>query len=214
MAYVKIKDIFLHNQLWVARQLKKDPKYFKNLALGQKPQYLFIGCSDSRVSTEVLMNAEPGDVFIHRNIGNVVPSNDLNSLSVISYAVNHIRVKHIVVCGHYNCGGVKAAMTVSDAGLLNPWLRHIRDVYRLHKAQLNAIECLDKRYDKLVELNVIEQCINIIKTRDVQKALLEKRISIHAWVFDVRTGNLIDLKLNVKKIMKEIMDIYNLFDEE
>ncbi|MCC6252132.1 MAG: carbonic anhydrase [Bacteroidia bacterium] len=214
MAYVKIKDIFLHNQLWVARQLKKDPKYFKNLALGQKPQYLFIGCSDSRVSTEVLMNAEPGDVFIHRNIGNVVPSNDLNSLSVISYAVNHIRVKHIVVCGHYNCGGVKAAMTVSDAGLLNPWLRHIRDVYRLHKAQLNAIECLDERYDKLVELNVIEQCINIIKTRDVQKALLEKRLNIHAWVFDVRTGNLIDLKLNVKKIMKEIMDIYNLFDEE
>lgn len=211
---MKISDIFKCNDKWVAKQLKADPNYFKKLAKGQKPQYLFIGCSDSRISTEVLMVSKPGDVFIHRNIANLVPSNDLNALSVINYAVNHIRVKHIVVCGHYNCGGVKAAMTVSDEGLLNPWLRHIRDVYRLHKKELDSIENLEQRYDRLVELNVMEQCINVIKTRDVQKALLEKRIKIHGWVFDVRTGKLKDLKINLKKIMTEIMDIYNLFEKK
>jgi len=209
---MKIGDIFRHNRRWIAERLEADPEYFEKLAGQQTPEYLFFGCSDSRVSVESLLGTRPGDVFMHRNIGNVVPSNDLNALSVISYAVNHIRIKHIIVCGHYNCGGVKAAMTARDEGLLNPWLRHIRDVYRLHRNELNGIASVDRRYDRLVELNVREQCINIVKTRDVQKALLEKRISIHGWVFDLRTGRLIDLKINIKKIMDEIMDVYNLFE--
>ncbi len=209
---MKIGDIFRHNRRWIAERLEADPEYFEKLAGQQTPEYLFFGCSDSRVSVESLLGTRPGDVFMHRNIGNVVPSNDLNALSVISYAVNHIRIKHIIVCGHYNCGGVKAAMAARDEGLLNPWLRHIRDVYRLHRNELNGIASVDRRYDRLVELNVREQCINIVKTRDVQKALLEKRISIHGWVFDLRTGRLIDLKINIKKIMDEIMDVYNLFE--
>ncbi len=208
-----ISDIFEHNRRWIAERLEADPGYFDRLAGTQQPEYLFFGCSDSRVSVESLLGTRPGDVFMHRNIGNVVPSNDLNALSVISYAVNHVRVKHIIVCGHYNCGGVQAAMTVKDEGLLNPWLRHIRDVYRIHREELNAITSLNRRYDRLVELNVVEQCINIVKTRDVQKALLEKRISIHGWVFDLRTGRLIDLKINIGEIMKDIMDVYNLFEE-
>jgi len=209
---MKISDIFSHNRKWIAERLESDPEYFVKLAGQQTPEYLFFGCSDSRVSVESLLGTKPGDVFMHRNIGNVVPSNDLNALSVISYAVNHVRIKHIIVCGHYNCGGVKAAMTARDEGLLYPWLRHIRDVYRLHRKELNGIASVERRYDRLVELNVLEQCINIVKTRDVQKALLEKRISIHGWVFDLRTGRLIDLKINIKKIMDEIMDVYNLFE--
>lgn len=209
---MKIKDIFKHNEEWVAEQLRIDPNYFKKLSVGQKPKYLFIGCSDSRVSADIIMAAEPGDVFIHRNIANIVPSNDLNALAIINYSVNHLRVKDIVVCGHYNCGGIKVAMEARDEGLLNPWLRHIRDVYRLHKEELNTITSIHKRYDRLVELNVQEQCINIIKTRDVQKALLEKRIRIHGWVFDLKTGKLIDLKIDIEKIMRDIMDVYNLFE--
>lgn len=209
---MEISDIFAHNRRWIAERLKADPEYFVKLAGDQQPEFLFFGCSDSRVSVESLLGTKPGDVFMHRNIGNVVPSNDLNALSVISYAVNHVRVKRIIVCGHYNCGGVMAAMTAKDEGLLNPWLRHIRDVYRLHRDELNSIANPDQRYDRLVELNVLEQCINIVKTRDVQKALLEKRISIHGWVFDLRTGRLIDLKLDIPKIMQDIMDVYNLFD--
>lgn len=176
---MKIRDIFEHNEKWIAERLRADPDYFVKLSGPQKPEYLFIGCSDSRVSVESLLGTKPGDVFMHRNIGNVIPSNDLNALSVISYAVNHIRIKHIIVCGHYNCGGVKAAMTARDEGLLNPWLRHIRDVYRIHRNELNSIDTPGRRFDRLVELNVVEQCINIVKTRDVQKALLEKRISLH-----------------------------------
>jgi len=211
MAYKNIKEIFDHNERWIEKQLAADPEYFVKLSKRQKPRYLFIGCSDSRVSTEAVMFAKPGDVFIHRNIANVVANNDLNILSVINYAVNHIKVKHLVVCGHYGCGGVKTAITASDEGLLNPWLRNIRDVYRLHKDELNSIKSIVEKYDRLVELNVIEQCLNLIKTRDVQKALLEKRISIHGWVFDMRTGKLIDLKFNTKKVAREILDIYNIF---
>lgn len=210
MAYKSIKEIFEHNQEWIEEQLENDPKYFSKLSKRQTPKYLFIGCSDSRVSTEALMFAKPGDVFIHRNIANVIPSNDLNVLSVINYAVNHIKVKHIVVCGHYGCGGVQTAIAATDAGILNPWMGYIRDVYRLHKKELNAITSLAKKTDRLVELNVLEQCINLVKTRDVQQALLEKRIEIHGWVFDMCTGKLIDLEFNTQKVAKEIFDIYTI----
>ncbi|MDD3700224.1 MAG: carbonic anhydrase [Bacteroidales bacterium] len=207
-----INGIFKHNEEWVSKQLQEDSNYFEKLSQGQNPKYLFIGCSDSRVSADIIMAAKPGDVFIHRNIANLVPNNDLNVLSVINYSVNHLRVSDVVVCGHYNCGGVKVAMKASDEGLLNPWLRHIRDVYRLYKNELSAIEDIDDRYDRLVELNVKEQCINLIKTRDVQKALQEERIQVHGWVFDLKTGKLIDLKIDFEKIKREIMDVYNLFD--
>ncbi len=211
MSYKSIKEILQHNERWIAEQLKADPAYFTKLSKRQQPKYLFISCSDSRISTEAIMDAQPGDVFIHRNVANIIPNDDLNALSAINYAVNHIKVRHIIICGHYQCGGIKTAMECRDEGILNPWLRHIRDVYRLHKKELNAIASLPKRYDRLVELNVLEQCINVVKTRDVQKALLEKRIQVHGWVFAMRTGKLIDLQFKTNQVAKELMDIYTIF---
>src|SRR5689334_18613416 len=166
-----VSEIFKNNEKWVAEKLSLSPDYFKNLSRDQSPEFLYIGCSDSRVTAEELMGVEPGQAFIHRNIANMVISVDLNVLSVIHYAVTYLNVKQIVVCGHYNCGGVKAAMQAVDLGILNPWLRNIRDVYRLHREELNTITEEQARYDRLVELNVQEQCINVIKTADVQKAI-------------------------------------------
>ncbi|MBW7931109.1 MAG: carbonic anhydrase [Gammaproteobacteria bacterium] len=209
MAYKSIREIFEHNERWIEARLEEDPAYFTKLSRRQVPQYLFIGCSDSRISSEAIMCAEPGDVFIHRNIANVIPVTDLNVLAVVNYAIEHIGVKHIVVCGHYGCGGIKTAMTSSDAGVLNPWLGHIRDVYRLHKGELNAIESPEARHDRLVELNVLEQCINLVKIRDVQKALLKKKLRIHGWAFDMKTGRLNDLHFQANRIAREVIDIYN-----
>ena len=202
--------VFDKNKKWLNNKLALDKDYFKKLAERQEPEVLFIGCSDSRVKIGAIMGVEPGDVFIHRNIGNMVPNTDLNVMSVINYAVSHLKVKHAVVCGHYYCGGVKAAMQSEDLGILNPWLRNIRDVYRLHHLELDAIENENLKYRRLIELNVQEQCINLIKTPDVQKALLEKRIEVHGWVFDLSTGKLIDLKIDFDKILKDIMKIYHL----
>lgn len=210
MAYKNIKEIFQHNETWIAKQLENDPNYFEKLSKRQTPKYLFIGCSDSRISSEAIMYAKPGDVFIHRNIANVIPVNDLNVLSVINYAVKHIKVKHIVVCGHYGCGGIKTALKTNDLGILNPWLGYIKDVYRLHKKELNEIKSYGNKFDRLVELNVLEQCINLVKIKDVQQALIEKKIQIHGWVFDMRTGKLIDLAFNTDNVAKGIIDIYNL----
>lgn len=205
-----IQKIFENNQEWIKEKLAVDADYFKNLSEGQSPEILYIGCSDSRVKTGSMMGVEPGDVFVHRNIGNMVPNSDLNVMSVINYAVTHLKVKNAVVCGHYYCGGVKAAMQSEDLGLLNPWLRNIRDVYRLHHNELDLIKNEEEKYKRLVELNVQEQCVNLIKTSDVQKALLEKRITVHGWVFDIRSGNIIDLKIDFKTILKDIMKIYHL----
>ncbi|WP_298263302.1 carbonic anhydrase [uncultured Lutibacter sp.] len=206
-----ISKIFSNNRAWIAERLSGDKDYFTNLGKGQSPEILYIGCSDSRVSSEDLMGVQPGDVFVHRNIANMVPNTDLNVMSVINYAVIHLKVKHVVVCGHYSCGGVKAAMQSKDLGLLNPWLRNIRDVYRLHKVELDKIECEDKKYDRLVELNVQEQCINVLKTADVQQAIRERNITVHGWVWDIHTGELIDLKIDFNKILKDIREIYDLF---
>jgi carbonic anhydrase len=205
-----VSEIFKNNEKWVTDKLSISPDYFKNLARDQSPEILYIGCSDSRVTAEELMGIEPGQAFIHRNIANMVISIDLNVLSVIHYAVTNLNVKQIVVCGHYNCGGVKAAMQAVDLGILNPWLRNIRDVYRLHREELNAIAEEQARYDRLVELNVQEQCINVIKTADVQKAIRQRGITIHGWVFDIRSGRLIDLKIDFRKILENIMEIYRL----
>lgn len=202
--------IFANNKRWVEEKLKTDIRYFEKLSRGQNPEILYIGCSDSRVSAEELMGVGPGDVFVHRNIANMVPNTDLSAMSVINYAVSQLKVKHVVVCGHYYCGGVKAAMQSADLGLLNPWLRNIRDVYRIHQAELDAVVDEEERYKRLVELNVQEQCVNVIKTPDVQKAWKDRKLEVHGWVFDVRTGKLIDLEIDFEAILKHIMEIYRI----
>lgn len=207
---MEFEKIFENNQNWIAEKLAIDPAYFQELSKGQAPEILYIGCSDSRVTAEDLMGLQPGELFVHRNIANMVISVDLNVMSVINYAVNHLKVKHIVVCGHYECGGVKASLQSADLGILNPWLRNIRDVYRTHQAELDAIDDEKKRFDRLVELNVMEQCINVIKTAAVQKAYKERGLTVQGWVFDVRSGNLVDLKLNFREILANIMKIYHL----
>lgn len=205
-----IPSVFKNNEDWIAKKLEKDPEYFKNLAKGQNPDILYVGCSDSRVTAEDLMGVEPGDVFVHRNIANMVISIDLNAMSVLTYAVDYLKVDHVVICGHYQCGGVKAAMNAADLGILNPWLRNIRDVYRIHRNELNGLEDESEKYNRLVELNVQEQCVNLLKTAVVQKAVRNRGMKIHGWVFDVGTGKLIDLKIDFISALKEITEIYDL----
>ncbi|WP_224488445.1 carbonic anhydrase [Robertkochia flava] len=205
-----LQKIFENNADWIKDKLNTDKDFFEKLGKGQSPELLYIGCSDSRVTAEELMGLEPGEVFVHRNIANVVSNIDLNAMSVIEYAVNHLKVNHVVICGHTSCGGVKAAMQSADLGLLNPWLRNIRDVFRLHKEELNAIQDEELRYDRLVELNVQEQCVNLIKTAAVQKAYKERGLKVHGWVFDIHNGKLIDLKIDFEGILENIMEIYNL----
>ncbi|MBN2261417.1 MAG: carbonic anhydrase [Prolixibacteraceae bacterium] len=205
-----VAGIFENNRKWVDEKLSVDPDYFKTLSEGQNPEFLYIGCSDSRVTAEELMGVKPGQAFVYRNIANMVSNNDLSAQTVVSYAVTHLKVNHIVVCGHYYCTGIKAAMQSADLGILNPWLRSVRDVYRLHKTELNAITNEDERYKRLIELNVLEQCINVIKTADVQKAYKERNIKVHGWVFDVGTGKLIDLKIDFDKILHQTMEIYRI----
>jgi carbonic anhydrase len=205
-----IKQIFDNNRKWIIKQLQTDKNYFEKLSKGQSPEFLYIGCSDSRVSAEELMGLEPGEVFVHRNIANMVPNTDLNSMSVINYAVVHLKVNHIVVCGHYGCGGVRAAMQQSDLGILNPWLRNIRDVYRIHRKTLDAITNEEEKYKKLVELNVQEQCINVIKTAEVQKAFNERNLKVYGWIFDIHSGKLIDLNINFTEKLKDITQIYKI----
>ncbi len=207
-----IKKIFENNEQWIADKLALDKDYFSNLSKGQSPEILYIGCSDSRVTAEELMGVQPGDVFVHRNIANMVPNTDMNVQSVINFAVRHLKVKHVVVCGHYYCGGIKAAMQSADLGILNSWLRNIRDVYRLHQDELDTIKDEEERYKRLVELNVQEQCVNVIKTASVQRAYKEQgnEFMVHGWVFDVRTGKLIDLNIDFDTILKNIMKIYRI----
>jgi len=207
---MNLDKVFINNESWIKEKLSISKDYFEDLGKGQNPELLFIGCSDSRVTAEELMGLGPGDVFVHRNIANMVISIDLNVMSVVDYAVDFLKVNHVVVCGHYECGGVKAAMQSADLGILNPWLRNIRDVYRIHKNELNAIEDEDKKYCRLVELNVKEQCVNLIKTAAIQKAIRGRGLQVHGWVFDVHTGKLIDLKIDFEKYLKDIMEIYHL----
>ena len=207
---MNLDSVFQNNEEWIKDKLDSNANYFDDLGKGQNPELLFIGCSDSRVTAEELMGLGPGDVFVHRNIANMVISIDLNAMSVVNYAVDHLKVNHVVVCGHYGCGGVKAAMQSADLGILNPWLRNIRDVYRIHKTELNAIVDENKKYENLVELNVKEQCVNLIKTAAIQKAYRDRNLQVHGWVFDVHTGKLIDLKIDFEKYLKDIMEIYHL----
>ncbi|NNE00998.1 MAG: carbonic anhydrase [Pirellulaceae bacterium] len=207
---MNIDSIFDNNQKWVSSKEEDDGQYFERLAKGQSPEMLYIGCSDSRVTAEEMIGAQPGDLFVHRNIANMVPNTDLSAMSVINYAVSHLHVKNIVVCGHYGCGGVLAAMQPKDLGVLNPWLRNIRDVYRLHQDELDEIGDTDQRYKRLVELNVQEQCMNVLKTPEVQLAYGSGDLTIHGWVLDLSTGKIIDLNINVAEKLEGIREIYRL----
>jgi carbonic anhydrase len=203
--------IFTNNEKWIADKLAVNPNYFNDLSKGQSPEFLYIGCSDSRVTAEDLMGLNPGEVFIHRNIANQVIPTDNNVNAVVQYAVEHLKVKHIIICGHYECGGVKAALNPSDMGQLNSWLQTLRDVRRLHKKELENIKDSEKLFDRLVELNVREQCMNIIKIDHVQKSWYKTGFpKIHGWVFNVRNGKLIDLGLDMEKEFMEIREIYDL----
>jgi len=207
-------EIFENNKKWVASKKATNIGVFKHLSEGQNPDVLYIGCSDSRVSAEEMTGMDPGEMFVHRNIANVVANNDLSAASVIEYAVDVLQVKHVVVCGHYYCGGVLAAMKPQDLGILNPWLRNIRDVYRLHRLELDSISDEDAKYRRLVELNVQEQCINVIKTAVLQKHYLNTGFpTVHGWVFDIKTGELIDLKIDFDDKLKHIQEIYDLGKE-
>jgi carbonic anhydrase len=205
------KKIFENNKKWLKEKKNTDADFFEHLAKGQNPEILYIGCSDSRVTAEEMTGVEPGQMFVHRNVANLVPNNDNNSAAVVEYAVAYLDVKHIVVCGHYECGGIKAAMQPEDMGILNPWLRNVRDVYRLHQNTLDAIKDHDQRYKKLVELNVEEQCINIMKMAILQKHYLETGFpTVHGWVFDIHSGELIDLRIDFLKKLEGIREIYDL----
>lgn len=205
------RKIFEANKKWVEQMTDENPDFFTHLATEQNPEYLYIGCSDSRVHANEIMGLQPGEVFVHRNIANMVVNNDLNVLSVINYAVEHLHVKFIIVCGHYNCGGVKAAMQPKDLGILNPWLRNVRDVYRLHEKELDAISDMNEKYNRLVEINVYEQCLNVIKTAEVQKSYLEKGYPrVAGWVYDLNDGILNDLNIDFEKELNRIRKIYDL----
>lgn len=205
------EEIFDSNRRWVEKNTENNKDYFINLSKDQNPDYLYIGCSDSRVPANEIMGMDPGELFVHRNIANLVPSTDLNVMSVIEYAVKYLNVKHIIVCGHYNCGGVKAAMQPKDFGILNPWLRNIRDVYRTHQEELDKIQDEHARYNRLTELNVQEQCLNVIKTAVVQQFYIKTGYPVvHGWIFDMSSGKLIDLNIDFQGILKKIQGIYNL----
>lgn len=177
------------NKIWAAQQVERDPEYFSRLVDIQQPEFMWIGCSDSRVPANELTGSQPGEIFVHRNVANMVVHTDLNMLSVLQYAVEVLKVKHIIVCGHYGCGGVRAAMTQTSLGLINKWLRNIKDVYRIHRDEVDAIQDQSKRSDRLVELNVREQVMNLAKTSIVQSAWKsENRPDLHGWVYDLHDG--------------------------
>ena len=191
-SYQKLID---GNRRFALEKKFDDPEYFKKLSLGQKPDYLWIGCSDSRVPANEVTSTASGEIFVHRNIANLVVHTDLNLLSVLEYAVKHIQVKHIIVCGHYGCGGVRASMTNQSFGLVDNWLRNIKDVYNDNSKELDAVEDLDKRADRLTELNVIEQVRNLAKTTIVQEAWKTRALHLHGWVYGINSGLITDLSV-------------------
>lgn len=184
------EELLHENKLWAARMVENDPGFFKNLSSLQTPEFLWIGCSDSRVPANQITGTQPGEIFVHRNVANLVINTDVNLLSVLDYAVNHLKVKHVIVCGHYGCGGVKASMTKTDLKpLLNMWLRNIKDVQRLHRDELVKIGDEEEKFDRLVELNVQEQIFNLAKTSIIQRAWQnEQRPDLHGWVYSLNDG--------------------------
>lgn len=212
MSYQEIYDkIFEANKEWIERNRELNPQLFELLAAEQHPDFLYIGCSDSRVHPNQIMGLKPGEVFIHRNIANMVNSIDLSALSVINYGVEHLKVKFIIVCGHYGCGGIEAALNNLDYGILNPWLRSIRDVYRLHKTELDAIEDAVSRNRRFVELNTYEQCRNVLKMAEVQKSYQQNGFpKVAGWVFDINDARLHDLNFDFEGELKKIKEVYDI----
>ena len=184
------EKLLLENKAWAEEKKQDDPEFFKRLAHLQTPEFLWIGCSDSRVPANEITGTQPGEIFVHRNVANLVINTDVNLLSVLDYAVNHLKVKHVIVCGHYGCGGVRASMTNTDfKAVLNMWLRNIKDVYRLHRNELDGIKDEGQRVDRLTELNVIEQVFNLAKTSIIQRAWKqEQRPDLHGWVYGLKDG--------------------------
>jgi carbonic anhydrase len=192
------KRILDNNKIWVEKSLSKDPNYFQDLAKSQQPPLLWIGCSDSRVPANEIIGAKPGEVFVHRNIANMVLHSDMNMLSVLDYAVNVLKVKHVLVCGHYGCGGVKAAMGNDSIGIIDNWIRHIKDVYRLHQDFLNSIEEEQNRFNTFVEIIVKEQVFNLAKTSIVQAAWKSgQELTLHGWAYGLNSGFVTDLEVNI-----------------
>lgn len=196
-----------NNARWVEEKLQLDPDYFKRLSLKQSPEFLWVGCSDSRVPANEITGTDPGEIFVHRNIANMVVHTDFNFLSVLQYAVEVLHVKHIIVCGHYGCGGVRAAMGHNNSGLVNKWLRNIKEVYEKHHVALEGIVDEEARVNRLVELNVIEQVRNLAKTTIVQKAWKDRTLQIHGWVYGLDSGRIRDLQV----MMHEIEDLEPIF---
>lgn len=201
------QQLLKNNADWAAQKLEVNPDYFKNLSLKQSPEFLWVGCSDSRVPANEITGTDPGEIFVHRNIANMVVSTDLNFLSVLQYAVEVLHVKHIIVCGHYGCGGVLAAMGNNSNGLVDKWLRNIKEVYEKHRIELEDIADQKARGNRLVELNVMEQVHNLAKTVIVQKAWKNRALKIHGWVYGLDTGLVRDLNV----MMHEIDDLEPIF---
>jgi carbonic anhydrase len=203
-------QLFENNKKWVAEVTQENPDFFNNLANGQSPKFLWIGCSDSRVPANQITGTQPGDIFVHRNIANMVIHTDMSMLSVLDYSVNVLGIQHILVCGHYGCGGVLTAMGNKQVGLIDNWLRHIKDVYRLHSKELNSISDLHLRADRLVELNVQEQVRDLAKTSIVQNAWANgKELLVHGVVYDIKNGILKDLGVTFGNT-DEVEDVYRL----
>ena len=191
------KKLLEGNKLWVQEKLAEDPNFFDELSKGQSPQILWIGCSDSRVAADQITRTKPGEIFVHRNIANMVVHSDMNMLSVLDYAVNVLEVRHIIVCGHYGCGGVKAAMGSQQFGIIDNWLRHIKDVYRMHSKELDAIKDEEARFNRFVELNVIEQVFDVAKTSIVQNAWRSRQLPVvHGWIYSLQKGLIKDLEVS------------------
>lgn len=210
-SYLKLLD---NNKVWVKEKLDKDPEYFLRLSKLQAPDYLWIGCSDSRVPANEITGTQPGEVFVHRNIANMVVHTDMNMLSVLDYAVNVLGVKHVIVCGHYGCGGVLAAMGNQQFGLIDNWLRHIKDVYYLHRNELDAITDTEQRGRRFVELNVMEQVMDLSKTSIIQNSWKNhKRPTIHGWVYDLKTGIINELNVLMDG-MEDVSGVYKFEDKK
>ncbi len=183
------EKLLLENKAWAKEKISDDPEYFERLLHIQTPEFLWIGCSDSRVPANEITGTQPGEIFVHRNIANMVVNTDLNLLSVLQYAVEYLKVKHIIVCGHYGCGGVKAALTNHNFGIINKWLRNIKDVHRFHREEIDSITDEDVKLNKMIELNVVEQVMNLAKTSIVQKAWKQHQLPhLHGWVYDLHDG--------------------------
>lgn len=208
------EKLLLQNKAWSEEKLESDQEYFNRLAHQQKPKFLWIGCSDSRVPANEITGTDPGEVFVHRNIANMVVHTDLNLLSVLQYAVDVLKVEHIIVCGHYGCGGIEAAISKKDFGLINKWLRNIKEVYKMYQKEVDAIENHTDKVNKLVEFNVIEQCQDLIKTSIIQKAWKSRKApEIHGWVYGLNNGLVTEL-VNIEPNLDNVHPIFRYIEDE